>query len=203
VIDIIVPTIPGREESLDRCLDSFERNTSVELNHRIISDSPTCGEGWMIGLEDSTAPYVLLVADDIECASENWAEVCMETTDEGLLPCPRVWTPDGSIESQGGDMNAYGHILARHRKDGSPTDFTTVPFMSREQADRIGGFGGQYGCDVYVSYRGRQLGYETVLRHGFDLVHHQHPVGRGAGMNQNDRDAMDMEIMRRELAQYE
>ena len=58
----------------------------------------------------------------------------------------------------------------------------------------------QYCCDVWVSYRGRQLGYETVLRHGFDLIHHQEQVGRGAGMSQNDRDALDMETMLEELA---
>jgi hypothetical protein len=58
----------------------------------------------------------------------------------------------------------------------------------------------QYSCDVWVSYRGRQLGYETRLVHGYDLVHHQEQVGRGAGMAQHERDAMDTATMREELA---
>jgi hypothetical protein len=178
---------------------SFEERTDA-LNVIVIPDSITCGWGWKRGLEKSKAPYVALVADDIECASETWAQECSEAADEGLLPCPRVWTPDGSVESQGGDMNAYGHILARHRKHRAPTDFTTVPFMSREQAERIDMIETQYACDVWVSYRGRQLGYETVLVHGYDLIHHQHQVGRGAGMDQNSRDQLDTETMNRELA---
>lgn len=202
MVDVIVPTIPGREESLERCLTSFGKRTD-DLNTIVMRESKTCGEGWLKGLELSEAPYVLLVADDIECASDSWFEVCREVADEGLLPCPRVWTPDGSVESQGGDMNAMGHIIARYQKDRTPVDFTTVPFMSREQADAIGMIETQYGCDTWVSYRGRQLGYETVLTHGYDLVHHQHPVGRGAGMSQPERDAMDTQTMREELAKHE
>ena len=58
-------------------------------------------------------------------------ERCIEAADEDLLACPRVYTPQGAIESQGGDMDAVGHLLNRHRKDGAPCDFTTVPFISR------------------------------------------------------------------------
>ena len=56
-----------------------------------------------------------------------------------------------------------------------------------------------YASDVWVSYRGRQLGYETVLRHGFDVRHWHEQPGRGAGMSQNERDAMDVATMQREL----
>lgn len=197
-VDLIVPTVAGRELSLERCLSSFEAR-SDDLTAIIVRDSPTCGQGWIEGLERSTAPYVLLACDDQECASSVWAEVCIEAADEGLLPCPRVYTPGGMIESQGGDMNAPGHLITRHRKDRSPCDFTVVPFMSREQVERIGMLPVHYGSDVWVSYRGRQLGYETVLVHGFDLIHHQEQIGRGAGMTQNERDAMDCETVFAEL----
>ena len=96
-------------------------------------------------------------------------------------------------------MSAVGHLLNRHRKDGAPCDFTVVPFLSRYQAEVIGMLDIQYSCDVWVSYRGRQLGYETVLRHGYDLVHHQEQVGRGAGMSQNERDAIDTQTMFEQL----
>ena len=197
-VDLIVPTIAGREASLERCLDSFNG-----VNPIVVEDSPSCGEGWIEGLRRSSAPYVALVADDLECLDPGWAEVCIETVDRGELPCPRVWTPAGMIESQGGDMNALGHILARHVKDNTEVDFTTVPFCSREQIKAIGMIPTQYGCDTWVSYRGRQLGYRTVLRHGYDLVHYQEQVGRGAGMSQNDRDAQDVAIMHEELARFE
>lgn len=199
-VDLIVPTIQGREESLERCVESFRADN---VNPIVVSDSRTCGWGWQQGIAASRAPYVALIADDLECASDNWAEICMATVDEGLLPCPRVYRPDGTVESQGGSMDVIGHIVAQRRKDRSPCDFVTVPFCSREQIERIGCIGTQYACDTYISYRGRQLGYETVLRHGYDLIHHQHPVGRGAGMSQGDRDALDTETMREALAKYE
>jgi glycosyltransferase involved in cell wall biosynthesis len=198
-VDLIVPTVQGREASLERCVESFKRHTSVDLNVIVVSDSKTCGWGWKQGIAASRAPYVALVADDLECISSEWARVCMETVDEGLLPCPRVYRPDGTIESQGGDMHALGHILSRHTKDGAEVDFTTVPFCSRAQIEAIGSFEGQYACDVWVSYRGGQLGFETVLRHGFDLVHYQEQAGRGAGMSQNERDAMDTQTMYEQL----
>lgn len=198
-VDLIVPTIKGREESLERCLESFK---PAYVNPIIIHDAETCGAGWLKGLELSRASYVALVADDIELASDTWPIECIEVADSGFLPCPRVYTPERTIESQGGDMNALGHLIRRHQADRAPVDFTTVPFCTRKQIDKIGCIATQYGCDTYISYRGRQLGYETVLVHGYDLIHHQEQVGRGAGMNQNDRDAMDTRTMAEELAKH-
>ena len=142
----------------------------------IVAESKTCGWGWQQGLAASTAPYVALIADDLECVSSDWSESCIEAADEDMLACPRVYTPTGAIESQGGDMDAIGHLLNRHRKDWSPCDFTgPVHEPEAGRGDRDARL--QYCCDIWVSYRGRQLGYDTVLRHGFDLIHHQEQVG--------------------------
>lgn len=200
MIDLIVPTIKGREESVERCVASFVA-VSDEVNPIVVKDSPTCGEGWITGLRESTADHVALVADDLELVSDTWPECCVEVTERGAIPCPRVFRADGIVESQGGDMNALGHILARHRKNGSPCDFTTVPFLTREQSLRIGMIPTQYCCDVWVSYRGRQLGYETELCHGFDLIHYQEQAGRGAGMEQGERDALDTGTMKAALVE--
>ena len=35
-----------------------------------------------------------------------------------------------------------------------------------------------YQTDTYFSHKGRELGYETVLRHDFCLTHHHSNVGR-------------------------
>jgi glycosyltransferase involved in cell wall biosynthesis len=198
-LDVLIPTIPGREASLERLLESLERHSDVDLNEIIVKDSPSCGEGWLTALQASDSPYVAMMADDLEIASPLWAEVCIDTVDRGFLPCPRVYLPGGEVESQGGDMNAHQHIRTQHRKDSAWCDYTTVPFMSREQADAIGMIPVHYCSDVWVSYRGRQLGYETVLRHGYDLIHHREPAGRGAGMAVMDRDAMDLKTMNEAL----
>lgn len=196
MVDLIVPTVQGREASLERCLASFK---APDVNPIVVPDSKNCGWGWKQGIAASRASYLLLACDDQESISDNWADVCIETVELGLLPCPRIYRPDGSIESQGGDMRAFGHLLARHTKDGIQVDFTTVPFCSREQIEEIDMLPVHYGSDVWVSYRGRQLGYDTVLRHGFDLTHHQEQVARGAGMTQNERDALDIATVEKEL----
>lgn len=199
-VEAIIPTVPGRERSLDRLLRSLP--DSVEPV--VIKDSLTCGDAWAQGIENSHADYLLLACDDQEFLGDKWLEVCVETVEAGLLPCPRVWRPDGGIESQGGDMNAYAHLISRRQKDGTPVDYTTVPFLSLAQAQAIRMLPDLHYCsDVWVSYRGRQLGYETVLRHGYDVRHWQEQIARGAGMSQSDRDAMDEATMRKEISRCE
>lgn len=199
-IEAIIPTVKGREASLERLLASLPPSVAP----RVIEDSKTCGWGWELGMELSTADYLLLACDDQEFLGEQWVDICVETVEEGLLPCPRVWLPNGAIESQGGDMDAFAHIIGRPQKDRTLVDYTTIPFLSAKQAQEIGMLADLHYCtDVWVSYRGRQLGYETVLRHGFDVRHWHEAPHRGAGMSQSDRDAMDEATMRKELSKCE
>ena len=199
MIDAIIPTIPGREASLERLLDSLQRTTVSAYDTVIVRDSPTCGEGWKAGLERSQSPYVAFLCDDQEFTGKGWDGICIETVDNGGIPCPRVWFPDGRPESFGGDMHALHHTSRIPKKDGTRVDYTPIPFLSREMAEEIGVLETQYAGDVWVSYRGRQLGYDTILRHGFEVRHWHEQIGRGAGMTQNERDAMDCETLWKEL----
>jgi len=180
-IDLIVPTVPGREESLDRCLKSFP-----DLNHIVVSGYPACGQAWQAGLGVSDAPYVLLSADDIEAMDSDWIEPCVEAVDEDLLTAPMVFRPDGSVESAGGDMAASGNLLTDISPNRHRVDFTPMPFVSRAQIDRIGMIPTHMMCDVWVSHRGRQLGYETVLLHDYRLVHHHEMTGRKSATGPSD-----------------
>jgi hypothetical protein len=178
-IDVVIPTVEGREDSLARCIASYEENTAPGvLEFIVVENEPTCGQAWIKGTAGSKAPYVHLTADDLEVTSATWAGVCMETTDAGELPCPIVRRPDGSIESCGGDMNKPACLISEMQPDRTPVDFSVLPFFSREQADRIGMIGAHYMTDVYASHRGRQLGYETVVCHGYELIHHRSNVRR-------------------------
>lgn len=179
-VDLIVPTVTGREESLTRCLDSFEG-----VNPIVVLDEPTCGAGWIKGLESSTAPYIVLCCDDIENAGE--LEPGIEAIDRGLIPAPIIHRPDGSLESAGGDMGAPACLLSTVQDDWTPIDFTPLPFLGREQIERIGLIPSHYMSDVWVSHRGREVGYETVLCHGFELVHHHEMVGRKGPSPTDDR----------------
>jgi hypothetical protein len=70
-------------------------------------------------------------------------------------------------------------------------------------AEMIGMLPIHYSSDVWVSYRGRQLGWESVLRHGYDVRHWRHAALRGAGMSVPDRDEADETVLREELAKCE
>ena len=179
MIDLVIPSVEGREADLERCIASYEANTAPGvLSFIVIRDEETVGHAWKKGIEQSDAPYVALTNDDCEIISPTWAGVCCETVDEGFLPCPVVRRPDGSLESCGGDMNSPACLISTVLPDKTGVDFTTIPFMSREQADRIGMLEIHYGADVWVSHRGRQLGYETVVRQDYAFIHHHSNVKR-------------------------
>lgn len=183
MVDLIVPTVSGREESLERCLASFP-----DFNPIVLRGFQTCGNAWQNGIKRSDADYLLLCADDIQCiGEEGWIDTCIETIDQGLIPAPIVYRPSGNIESAGGDMNAAGCLIDTIQPDGTQVDFTVMPFVSREQIEAIGMIPSHMMCDVWVSHRGRQLGYETVLRHDFKLRHYREMTGRKNGTDPLDR----------------
>lgn len=203
MIDIVIPTVPGREADLECCLASYEQYTEHPHRVIVIEDSPSSGEGWLQGIVKSTAPYVHLSCDDLEIIDAGWAEACMEAADADKLACPVVYRPDLTLESCGGDMNAPNCLLDQMAPDMTPVDFTTVPFMSRKQIGEIGMLPIHYSSDVWASYRGRQLGYETVVRTAYRFVHYQSQVKRGAGMSQHERAAQDRQTMEAALAAVE
>jgi hypothetical protein len=185
-IDVIVPTIEGREASLERCLASFP-----DLNHIVVRDKASCGEAWIEGIKQSSADYMLLCADDIEAQDDCWIEPCVEAVDDGYLPAPVVYRPNGTVESAGGDMNSPACLITEIQADWTPVDFTPMPFWSREQARKIRMIPSHMMCDVWASHRGRQLGYETVLRHDFRLVHHHEMIGRKSYTDADDQRIYD------------
>lgn len=188
MIDAVIPTVSGREPDLERFIDSLKQNTAPDvLTFIVIKDEETCGIAWRKGLELSNAPYVLLGCDDLEMRSPDWAGACCESVDEGFLPCPIVYRPDGSLESCGGDVRVGAHLIGHEQPDKTPCDFSVVPFMSREQADAIGMIDAHYKSDTYVSHRGRQLGYETVVRTSYAFVHHRSDVRRRAPSPEDER----------------
>lgn len=199
MLAVIIPTIPGREESLARTIASYRLPDS---DIGIYPNSPSSGAGWLRGTEEfvkrhGEPDYLALTNDDCELIGD--LEAAKEVCDAGLLPAPIVYNPDDSLQSAGGMIGAPGNLLQSIGPDRSPVGFTTVPFMSWEQWKQIGMLEVHYASDVWVSYRGRQLGIETGLCHGYQVRHHNHHVGRGAGMEQNARDAQDRAIVEQAL----
>lgn len=198
MIAVIVPTIKGREESLKRTLASYRYYTVC-----VVEDSPCAGTGWKRGVEEfvrvhGQPRFVHLTNDD--CELEGTLEGAVEAAKAGHIACPVVLNPDGSLQSAGGQLGAPADLLDEIGPDWGEVGFTTVPFLSWEQWEQIGMLDVHYCSDAWVSHRGRQLGYETVLRHDYRIVHHTEQVGRGAGMTQSQRADHDRAIFNRELA---
>lgn len=180
MVDVVIPTVSGREDSLERLIESCERNTAAPLNFIVIRDQESCGQAWIEGLKLTLHDYVWLACDDLEVTSPTWAGACIEATDHGLIPCATIRRPDGGIESCGGDMRAPGSLIREEQPHGTEVDFSPSPFLSRRQAKAIGMLPIHYYSDVWASYKGRVLGYPTVVTGGFELTHHHLNVGRKA-----------------------
>ena len=88
-------------------------------------------------------------------------------------------------------MAASGCLLTDVRPNRAPVDFTPMPFLSRAQIERIGMIPSHMMCDVWVSHRGRQLGYETVLLHDYRLIHHHEMTGRKSDTGPGDKQIYD------------
>lgn len=171
---IVVPTIPGREADLERCLASYKRTAPdarviVERGHSCV------GDGWRAGAEKAgDFDYLHLTNDDIE-AHDGWLEPAIEAVDQGKIPAPLVYGPSGSLDSAG--LQGFGQYRGPHH-DWMRIGGTTIPFMNRAMWEQIGMVPIHYCADLWVSAKGRLKGYETVIRTGMCFSHHEAPAGR-------------------------
>lgn len=174
LVDVVIPTCPAYGGDLmDQCITAYHDVTEgVDINVIVVEDAPNCGAGWIEGIKQTTAPYIHLAADDIEPRNPNWAVACIDTL-MVELPCPVVFNPAGQLESCGGNMAMPDNLNKQLVPDRTVVDFGGAPFLSRRQMDLIGMLPIQVCSDVWVHYRGRQLGYRSVVVRDFELVHHR------------------------------
>jgi glycosyltransferase involved in cell wall biosynthesis len=180
VITVVVPTIQGREASLARCIDSYKQHTD-DYEILVVHDAPNCGVAWQYAAEHSTGDYIAFSADDIE-AHDGWWQDAVTMIDQGALPAPVIYHPDGSIQSCGGSWETL-------EPNHAFTDFTRAPFVSRRQWDDAikPMIPIHYYTDNYISYRGKLHNIPTVVCHGYKLTHHLEAQGRGAGLTTQAR----------------
>jgi glycosyltransferase involved in cell wall biosynthesis len=170
LISVIVPTITGREPSLDRCLRAYQDTSPDDTEIIVILDQPTCGIAWNAGAERAGGRYLHFTADDIEPV-EDWWEPAVAVVEDGKTPCPMVLNSNGSLQSCG----EWGVL----HPDGTPTDIARVPFVSRSQWDTIGpSLETHYYTDNWVAVRAVAAGIPCVTCQGYTLIHHFDPHGR-------------------------
>jgi hypothetical protein len=160
-IQAVVPTIPGREQLL--------RETVASLNEHgidpvVVPNSPSCGEGWAVGLEACRADYVLLASDDIEVGDLSRLETALARAAAGLIVCPVIVNPDGSLQGAGG----FGERL----EDGALARTTIFPFAARETLVAVSPWPpSNHYCDSWISECAWMLGRGPIVTQGFELVH--------------------------------
>lgn len=196
MISVIVPTIGGREESLERCLDSYEQTMDERYQLIVVRDEATCGLAWNKGARLAKGDILHFTADDIE-AHPGWLPPAVAAIERNELPCPRILNGDGTLQSCGDGVTEAA--------DWSPCDFSRVPTMSIKQWRIVGpSLKCHYFTDVWFGARGRKAGIATVLRRDFLLTHYMHevPQGRGAGMPELERYQRDWRYYQRTIRRH-
>lgn len=194
VITVVIPTVPGREDHLERCTRAYAENATGNYDLDLIVEHghATCGLAWQAGAGNARGAFIHLTDDDIE-PLPGWHAPALEAVRRGYLPAPQVCDPDGNPQSwpQPGRLG----------DDWAPVHMTSLPFCSREQWEKITPLMvGHYFTDDFFSYRGRKAGWPCVLRAGYAFTHHWAQPGRGAGMTQDERMAHDRQLYEQAVA---
>jgi glycosyltransferase involved in cell wall biosynthesis len=184
LITLVIPTIDGREDSLARCISSYQEHTD-DYEIIVVHNAPNCGVVWQWAAEHSTGDYIAFSADDLE-AHEGWWQEATTMIDHDVLPAPLIFNADGTVQSCGASWETL-------EPDHAYTEFTRAPFVSRRQWDRAikPMIPIHYYTDNYASERARLNGIPTVVCHSYKLTHHTADEGRGAGLSWDGRMAAD------------
>lgn len=169
MISVVVPTVDGRARWLERAYESIER-TTPSFEWLQYDNLPTCGAAWNIGILEARGEHILLFADDLE-AHPGWLEAGLDALSRNVIPCPRILNADGTLQSCGS--------TAEEMPDGIPSDVCRVPFLTRHMAQTMHPiFENQYMGDYWISWRGKFLGWPTLVVREMQFTHHFAQEGR-------------------------
>jgi hypothetical protein len=201
IIDVVIPTVTGREESLERCIEAYKTRTDSLVRLTIIKDRPTCGIAWNDGAELAGGQYKRLgdflhfSADDLE-PLEGWDVAALSAVYHGYQPSPKLLNPDGSI--------VYYGRLAVEPPDGTPVEFSTIPFMPWGLWPQVGpSLTAHYYTDNWLSFTADRAGFPSAYFSGYAFIHHHEMVRRGAGMTQESRMTLDKAVFDEAVRSFE
>lgn len=205
VVTVVVPTVDGREEYLERCLRGYrERTESAEVEFLVYENRPTCGMVWQEGADEAVrlhgrSGFLHFTADDI-VPGEGWFLPLAEAVDRNFVPVAAVVNCDASVledefPKAGNPITANtcffeGHppadpfaeypdwsLASKHRP--IETAYPSVPFCSLRQWESIGPMiAAHYGTDKWFGRRARLAGFEPIVRHGALFYHYSAQPGR-------------------------
>lgn len=197
VIDVVIPTIAGREDCLARAVDAYESRSEHRVRIHVTHDHATCGLAWNAGVRaiDRRGDYLHLTADDIE-PLPGWDMAAIAACRRGIYPAPRVDLPGSVTELWGSSRKPL--------RDGEPTRASYVPFMPWATWDAIGPvLCTHYGSDDWLSWRANREGHPIQFVYDYALVHDKASVGRGAGMPEPQRRRHDAAVLKQAMRQFD
>jgi len=172
MLSVIIPTISGREETLHRCMASYEETlagTPYEII--LIKDWPTWPAACNEGYRRSKGGVVHFTADDLEALPGWHIPALLHLSVHNELPAPFVYDYQSPPEGRWAN-----------EEDGPPGSipkFTRIPILTRTQYEKIGFWPSiVYYADYWVSEKGRTVGIETRMIEGYSFVHHWSQIGR-------------------------
>ena len=170
ILSIVIPTIAGREATLERTLTAYQDRCrpGCEFETIVIRDRPTCGDAWNAGAELAQGEYLHFGADDLEPADPTWWAGAIAVCLAGALP--------------------VGWVTEHDQRFG--LDFARVPFLRRDWWPLAGPMPEQlhYFTDTLITDRLARHGIRTCQAPGFDFFHHRSMVGRDETPERLDRD---------------
>lgn len=169
MLSVVIPTITGREESLERAWVAYLETGPEDMEAVIVENFPNWPAACNEGFRQARGDRLHFTADDLEPLPGWWQEALPWLDEHDELPAPKVFnfSADGLW-----DNRVDG-------PDGGIPHFTRIPLMTRSQYERIGPWPEiPYASDVWLSERARTLGIETRMFHSYAFVHHWSQVGR-------------------------
>lgn len=181
MISVIVPTLRNRPESLQRTLDSIEKNTHTKYEV-IIAEGGDCYSASMNnGIRKAKGDYLTIpgIADDIEVEPycfDNMVEFMrLNNIDYGVF---KIINPSGSLESYGGFVMPEAMNTT---PDGVP-DYAGYGLITRKGFETVGlmdeHFKPIYCEDADYGLRVHEAGLRVGVCAGAVLRHHHEQAGR-------------------------
>lgn len=158
---VLIPTIRGREDSLERTVNSYAATSTARRHLFIVRDYPTIGAAWAQNLPTITTDLVHLTTDDVTAESDWHGQILEEWDDHDGLAVPLVLKmPEGTHESHG---NHWGgtHV---HRAE---TGWCGVPVVPRCCYQACADALNACGCPHYYS---DNIICDVVRMHGHTLI---------------------------------
>lgn len=193
-LSVVIPTIPGREEHFQRNLAAYQQRTMYPFEVLVEYGHTSVGQAWQAGAAKASGDYIALSCDDLE-VQEGWDEAAIACVKAGGFPAPKVINAHtGALESR----PVWGCEVG----EGTDTGISVVPFMSREQYEKITPFfTGHYYTDDFISDRARQAGWPSLQCNGYCFRHYWAQHLRGTpGMTENERMVHDQPLYYQALA---